>query len=133
MTGRPPAGAVLLPFPAHVDPRGSLVELDFRQLPFVPRRIFLVAGAVAGTSRGGHAHKHGQQLLVCVSGTVEVETVHLGGREVHVLESPTRALLVPERVWSRQIFREAGSRLLVLASHPYDPDSYVEDLPAVPP
>jgi hypothetical protein len=68
-----------------------------------------------------------------VSGVVVVETVQSESRETYVLESPTEALLVPERVWSRQIFREAGSRLMVLASHPYDPGSYVEDLPADPP
>ena len=111
--------------PVHVDARGSLVELDFRRLPFVPKRVFLVEGAEAGCVRGGHAHKRCRQILVCVRGIVSVEAAGPDGPETHELRSPAEALLVPARVWSRQIYREAGSRLLVLASHYYDPDSYI--------
>jgi dTDP-4-dehydrorhamnose 3,5-epimerase-like enzyme len=128
-TVRVSAQAFMLTFPVHVDARGTLVEVDFRALPFRPRRAFVVEGTEAGTVRGGHAHKRCRQILMCVQGVVTVETAGPEGRRTDVLASPTQALLVPARVWSRQIFDEARSRLLVLASHYYDPDSYLDGGP----
>ena len=119
--------AFALDLPIHLDARGGLVEMDFRNLPFVPKRAFIVEGAEAGSIRGGHAHKRCQQILVCVSGVVTVETLCGDQRATHVLDSPARALLIPARIWARQIYGDCPSRLLVLASHHYDPDSYVAD------
>lgn len=108
-----------------VDPRGELVPLDFGLLPFAPRRAFLVQDVPPGQARGGHAHAHGQQLLVCVAGRVEVELRHGTEAPEHVaLHAGTDALLVGTGVWARQVYG-AGAVLLVLASSAYDPDAYV--------
>lgn len=116
--------ARFVPLDLHVDARGCLQPLDFDRLPFVPRRIFTVAGVPPGTVRGEHGHRSAQQLLACVQGRVELVLRH-GPHEAHVTLEPTgTALWLAARVWSRQTYVEAHSVLLVLASEPFDPASY---------
>ena len=109
-----------------VDPRGELVPLDFGALPFVPRRAFLVQEVPPGQVRGGHAHAHGQQLLVCIAGKVDVELRHRGQSGHVALHAGSEALLVKAGVWARQAYG-VGAVLLVLASDAYDPEAYVHE------
>ena len=47
-----------------------------------------------------------------------------------ILSKPTLGIYVPPLVWGSQFRYEAGSVLLVLASHPYDPDDYIREYDA---
>ena len=122
-----PGRISLLTLESIVDERGSLFPLSFSQLPFQPQRLFVIAEVPAGTERGGHAHREQTQLLVCLNGVVEVRARIGDVVETMVLDRPTRGLLVPPMVWTRQIFLEADSRLLVLSSGEYDREGYVPD------
>jgi hypothetical protein len=117
--------ARLLELGEHADPRGRLVEFDFARLPFQPRRSFVVHGADAGMVRGGHAHARGQQLLVCLAGTVLVDLRRGDEAQQIELSSPTLALLLNPGIWAQQRYGGPDAILLVLASHPYDPGSYI--------
>lgn len=121
----PPGRARLHPLPAFVDERGELLPLDFGQLPFVPCRAFLVRQVPLGQARGGHAHLRARQLMVCAAGEVAVELRHDGLSARVTLRPDGNALLVEPGVWARQVYG-AGAALLVLASHPFDPDGYVD-------
>lgn len=110
------------------DPRGSLVEIDFDDLPFEPRRSFVIHDVPAGGVRGGHAHARGQQLLTCLAGVVSVEMRHRG--EVHRIDLSTRtqALLLTAGVWAQQRYSGPDAVLLVLASERYDAGSYIPEI-----
>lgn len=115
--------ARLYRFSRHTDARGTLLATD--QLPFAPFRAFLVRDVPPGTTRGGHAHTHGQQLLVRLSGRIQVELRAAGEKQFVELNESADALLIEAGVWARQTYLDA--QLLVLASHPYDPASYLCD------
>ena len=116
-----------VPLPARADARGRLLPLEFGDLPFVPRRVFTVAEVPAGTVRGEHGHRTGQQLLVGLQGRIEILLRH-GQREASTVLLPAEpGLLLQAGVWCRQTYAQAHSVLLVLASEPYDPASYIED------
>jgi dTDP-4-dehydrorhamnose 3,5-epimerase-like enzyme len=119
--------ARLLHFHVNSDARGDLVPFDFAQLPFTPCRSFVVTNVPVGTRRGGHAHARGQQILVCVAGAVEVRLRHHDIEQVVTLTAPSDALYVASGVWSEQVYRRPNSTLLVFASRPYDPTSYIRD------
>lgn len=121
--------ARLLQLSDHADQRGNLLALDFPDLPFEPRRSFVVHGAPRGTVRGGHAHKHGSQLLICLSGAVVVEMRFDGDVQRVELSTRTRALLLGAGVWAQQHYSGPNAILLVMASHPYDADSYLPESP----
>ena len=107
------------------DARGSLLPIEFNELPFLPRRLFTVAGVPAGTVRGGHAHRYGEQLLVCIQGCIDIWLRHDDEEARLTLVPDGPGLMAGPLVWSQQTYLRSGSVLLVVASHPYDPDSYI--------
>lgn len=120
-------GAQLVPLALHADRRGALVPLEFDDLPFRPRRVFVVSGVPPGTIRGRHAQRRGRQLLVCSSGRVTVE-LRRGARVSTVtLDRPDRGLLVDAGVWAAQTYETAGAVLVVLASEPFDRGAIVPE------
>jgi dTDP-4-dehydrorhamnose 3,5-epimerase-like enzyme len=118
--------ARLLQFDAFVEPRGTLFAFDFSRLPFAPCRVFLVQDVPPGTTRGGHAHMHGQQLLVRLTGEIVVR-LRCGRREERVvLSASDQGLLIGPGIWSSQLYRGEQAALMVMASEPYDADAYLE-------
>lgn len=115
------------PLEPKEDARGVLLPFAFHGMPFAPRRAFVVADVPAGGVRGGHAHRHGTQLLVCVQGRIEVRMRCTGEDALLELLPWTSALLVGAGVWCRQRYVAAGSVLLVFASDDYDPGSYLPE------
>lgn len=122
----------LLSFSLRKDSRGSLLPLEFSELPFPPRRAIVNRVSEAGVTRGGHSHKRCRQILICLAGTIDVELFHAGNKAVVRLETPDQALLIEPLVWSRQTFVEADAQLLALMSEPYEPDDYLEADAAAP-
>jgi dTDP-4-dehydrorhamnose 3,5-epimerase-like enzyme len=117
------AGTITLP--SSDESRGLLLPFDLGSLPFVPARIFVVKDVPVGTVRGGHAHREQQQLLFCLSGSLEVVLERGGESALVVLDSPATGLLIEPGTWSSQKFLEADSIELVFASGPYDPLEYI--------
>ena len=109
------------------EPRGVLTEIDFTSLPFQPVRIFFVTDVPPGSVRGRHTHRHGQQILICQLGRVQVRLRSEDAQELVVLEPDGPGLLLDAEVWAEQSYLESNSTLLVLCSHPYDPESYLDD------
>jgi hypothetical protein len=111
---------------SHADTRGILTALEFGHFAFKPMRLFLVE-APDGAVRGGHGHRHGRQLLLQVSGEIEIELRHAGGTEHVTLDRSSRALMIEAPVWSRQIYRGENPAMLVLSDVPFDPRNYLEE------
>ncbi|MDC7789920.1 FdtA/QdtA family cupin domain-containing protein [Rhodoplanes sp. TEM] len=112
------------------DARGALHPFDYADLPFVPRRVFVVEPSAAGTVRGGHANTKARQLLVRLAGTIDVALCH-AGREARVrLDATETALLLEPLVWAEQTYVTPDALLMVLASEPFDPGSYIGERPA---
>jgi acetyltransferase-like isoleucine patch superfamily enzyme/dTDP-4-dehydrorhamnose 3,5-epimerase-like enzyme len=110
------------------DPRGSLVVADFlSDLPFVPKRYFLVCDVPQNAVRGEHAHRACHQFLVCVSGFVSVHIDDGQRRSQVLLNRDDLGLHVPPLVWGTQYRYSPGAVLMVLASHSYDATDYIRD------
>ncbi len=116
-------------FAEFTDFRGSLTagEMPAPQLPFTPRRWFLVYGVPSRELRGEHAHRECHQFLICVAGSVTVSVDDGEHRGEVVLDKPSIGIYVPPMVWGSQFRYEPSTVLLVLASHPYDADDYIRD------
>lgn len=104
----------------------SVGEFD-RELPFVPKRYFMVFDVPSLETRGAHAHKNCQQLLVCVAGSCSV-LVDNGFESAEIeLNSPNVGLYMPPMIWGVQYKYSPDAVLLVFASDYYDADDYVRD------
>ena len=97
-------------------------------LPFAVRRVYYIYDVPAGVTRGFHAHKTLEQLLIAVNGAIEVTLDDgRGCIQSHVLDSPSKSLYVGPALWRTMKWKTAGAVLMVLASEPYDPDDYIRD------
>ena len=122
------AGVVVHELPLVHDLRGNLTAGEVPgDVPFTPRRYFLVHDVPTGETRGSHAHRECAQFLVCVTGTCAV-VVDDGEHRLEVaLDRPNRGVYVPPMVWATQYKYTRDAVLLVLASHPYDAADYIRN------
>ena len=124
-------GVELLNLPGVHDLRGMLVFAEVvEQLPFTPRRFFVIYDVPSREVRGEHAHHQLQQLLICLRGAVSVVVDDGEHRAEIILNSPTSALYIPPMIWATQYAYSANAMLLVLASHQYDASDYIRDYDA---
>lgn len=108
--------------------RGNLTVGDFvRELPFHPARYFITFAIPTAQTRGEHAHRECEQVLLCAHGACTVLVDDGREREEFRLDHPARALYVPPMVWAAEYRHTADSALLVFASHDYNPADYIRD------
>lgn len=121
-------GVVLHHMRLAIDLRGTLSAGEFPgQLPFAPRRFFLVYDVPGKEVRGEHAHRTCHQLLICARGSLSVVVDDGKQSEEVVLDRPEFGLHVPPLVWAVQYKYSSDALLLVLASEPYDAGDYIRD------
>lgn len=119
-------GVTLHRFPQHEDLRGSLLALELeRDLPFLPRRTFVVYDVPTEEVRGEHAHKKCAQFLICVRGSVRVLADDGTTRQEFALDSPSVGVFLPSMTWGTQYRYSLDATLLVFASHAYDASDYL--------
>jgi len=107
--------------------RGCLIPIEFRDLPFIPKRVFYVTGVPKDSRRGEHAHFLTEQLLICVQGRVGVNLLFDTKQQYLVLEE-NEYVYVPNFYWDAQDFLTGNDVLLVLCSTEYDKSDYINDL-----
>ena len=107
------------------DERGRLCPIEFPIMGFSPMLAFVING-VPGSVRGGHGHKIAQQLLMLVSGKIEVELRYGNSAETVLLDQDNRIILIKPMVWSRQKYLTENASLMVFSDIHYDPDEYFQ-------
>jgi len=118
----------LLNLRTFIEPDGNLVPIESKHdIPFDIKRIFYVYGVNDQNDRGKHAHYKTKQVLICLSGEVEVicdDGVH---RKKYKLTKPHQAIYIPEMIWDEQRYMSEDAVLLVLSNTYYDSKDYIED------
>jgi len=102
----------------------SLIEGN-SLLPFNPKRIYWIYDTPNGTERGGHFHHKLEQVIICISGQLNISLESINGfKKTYILNEPNKALYVPPGYWRDIIFHE-NAVLLCIASENYDENDYV--------
>jgi acetyltransferase-like isoleucine patch superfamily enzyme/dTDP-4-dehydrorhamnose 3,5-epimerase-like enzyme len=110
------------------DLRGKLAAGEFGQdIPFEPKRFFMVFDVPGKEVRGEHAHRRCEQFLVCIRGSVSVVVDDGTASEEIELHEPRQGLHVPAMTWAVQFKYSEDAILLVFASEHYDADDYIRD------
>ena len=119
-------GATMHLLRAVQDMRGSLSVGEFgSDLPFTPKRYFIVYGVPTREVRGEHAHRQCHQFLVCVRGSCVVLLDDGNNRREYTLEKPDCGIHMPPMVWGTQYRYSPDAVLLVFASEHYDAGDYI--------
>ena len=116
--------AYFIDVPRFEDSRGSLCVID-NLLPFIVERtyyIFRVKGV-----RGGHRHKKTVQALICLSGSCNVYVNNGEDETTYSLDEPGKCLIVEPKDWHTMRNFSKNSTLLVMSSHSYSRDDYIDE------
>lgn len=120
--------SILTNFAEIGDERGILVSLEsFRNIPFEIKRVYYIYNTKTGVSRGFHAHKNLQQMLVCLSGACEVMLDNGNNKLVYQLNKQHQGLFVDKMIWREMHNFSENCVLLVLASDYYMEEDYIRD------
>jgi hypothetical protein len=124
-------GCRIVDLPRIADPRGNLTFIEGeRHVPFPIARVYYLYDVPGGASRGGHAHKGLQQLIIAAAGSFDVLVDDGEHQERFFLNRSYHGLLVPRLVWRELDNFSSGGVCLVLASQHYEEDDYFRDYDA---
>jgi UDP-2-acetamido-3-amino-2,3-dideoxy-glucuronate N-acetyltransferase len=121
-------GVTLHKFKYVGDMRGDLSVGEFtKEIPFEPKRYFLVFNVPSEKTRGEHAHYKCHQFLICVKGSCSVVVDDGNQRREVELNQPNVGVYLPPMTWGIQYKYSADAVLLVFASHYYEGSDYIRD------
>ena len=115
-------------FQPHGDERGQLVALEEgKDIPFRIKRVYYMYDTADGVTRGLHAHKSLEQILVCIHGSCKVLLDNGIEKKIVPLEKPYEGLYVANNMWREMYDFSEDAVLMVLASELYNEDDYIRD------
>jgi dTDP-4-dehydrorhamnose 3,5-epimerase-like enzyme len=115
-------------FPKVTDYRGNLSFIEEnRQIPFKIKRVYYLYDVPSGATRGGHAHKNLQQLVIALSGSFDIILDDGVQRRKFFLNRPHYGLYIPPKVWRELENFSSNSVALSLVSEVYDESDYIRN------
>ena len=110
------------------DLRGNLTPIEGGiDIPFDIKRVYYLYDVPGGESRGGHAHKQLQQLIVAASGSFTVTLDDGKEKKMFNLNRSYYGLLIVPGIWRTIDDFSSGAVLLCLASDHYDAEDYIRN------
>ncbi|MBM3431056.1 MAG: WxcM-like domain-containing protein [Bacteroidetes bacterium] len=118
----------LLNFNKISDERGNLTYIQFPDhLPFKIKRVYWIYDVPSGQTRGGHAFKTQKEVVICLSGSVEVYVTDGKIEESYALNRPFTALYVPSMTWRQLRNFSTNSVVMILNSSYYNEEDYIHE------
>ncbi len=115
-------------FEPHGDDRGQLVALEeLKDIPFDVKRVYYMYDTTPGVTRGKHAHKCLQQIMICVHGSCKVLLDDGKEKEIFLLDKPNEGIYISNDIWREMFDFSTDAVLMVLASELYDESDYIRD------
>lgn len=115
-------------FQPHGDERGQLIALEeFKDIPFKVKRLYYMYDTLPGVTRGGHAHKKLEQILICIHGSCKIRLDNGVEKKIVPLEKPYEGLYISNDMWREMFDFSPNAVLLVLASELYDNSDYIRN------
>lgn len=112
----------------HSDRNGNLTVIENGEtLPFDVKRVYYIYDVPGGESRGAHAHKELEQLIVAASGSFTVILDDGKSKRSFFLNRPYQGLYVKPGLWRDLVDFSSGAVAMVLASDVYKKEDYIRD------
>lgn len=118
----------IIHLPKILDKRGNLSFIEgLNHIPFDIYRTYWIYDVPGGETRGGHAYRTNEELIVALSGSFDV-ILH-DGRQEHrfSLNRSYYGLYVPKMTWRLLENFSTNALALVLSSSVYDGNDYIRD------
>lgn len=118
----------IIELPKIFDPRGNLTFIEEQnQIPFDIKRVYWIYDVPGGETRGGHAFKQQQELIISLSGSFDVVIDNGNDKFKFSLNRSYYGLLIPAGIWRHMENFSTNSLAVVLASTEFDENDYIRD------
>lgn len=121
--------ATIIELPKIHNVAGNITAIDNAEgvLPFDVKRVYYLYDVPGGESRGAHAHRELQQLIIAASGSFDITLDDGQTRRTFQLSKPYYGLYMPEGLWRELNNFSSGAICLVLASKIYTAEDYIRE------
>lgn len=110
----------------HSERKGNLsVVENGKTLPFDVKRVYYLYDVPGGESRGSHAHKELEQLIIAASGSFRVTLDDGKCKRTFYLNRPYQGLYVKPGIWRELDDFSSGAVCMVLASDVFKSEDYI--------
>lgn len=118
----------IINLPKFLDSRGNLSFIEENnQIPFKIERVFWIYDVPGGESRGGHAFKKTEELIIALSGSFDVILDNGKEKQVISLNRSYNGVYTPKMTWLELTNFSTNSLALIIASTKYDEQDYIRD------
>ncbi len=112
----------------HSERKGNLSIVENGvTLPFDVKRVYYLYDIPGGESRGAHAHRELEQLIIAASGSFTVIIDDGKAKRSFLLNRPYQGLYVKPGLWRDLGDFSSGAVCMVLASEIYQKEDYIRD------
>ena len=110
------------------DDRRNLTFIQFPDhVPFKIKRVYWIYDVPSGQTRGGHAFKSQKELIICLSGSVEVYVSDGKIEESYTLNRPFTALYVPIMTWRQLRNFSTNTVVMIVNSDYFKEEDYIHE------
>lgn len=111
------------------DDRGTLSVLNFSDIPFVPKRVFIRQNMIPGSNSGnGHFHAILDEYICILSGNCTITTEKVITKEKTIIEATKgTTLYLPAMTKINIISHSTDTTMLVVCSEEYTPEDVFYD------
>ena len=120
--------AKIIELPKFLDDRGNLSFAEnINQIPFEIKRTYWLYDVPGGITRGGHAEKNNEELVIAISGSFEIYVDDGNESKTFTLNRSYYGLYIPKGLWREIKEFSSNSVALEFGSIPYDVNDYIRD------
>lgn len=119
----------IIQLPKITDVRGNLSFLQNKdQIPFDIKRVFWIYDVPGGETRGGHAYKTQQELIIVISGSIDIIVIDGNGKEIKFcLNRSYSGLYIPAMHWRHLENFSTNSVSVHLSSAEFSEADYIRN------
>ena len=119
----------IIDLPKIEDLRGNLTFVESEgHFPFELKRSYWIFDVPSGMNRGGHAFKEQKEVIIALSGSLDVLVNDGMEEKMFSLNRSNKALYVPNGIWREMLNFSTNSLALVLSSTFFSESDYVRDI-----
>lgn len=115
-------------FPKIHNRAGNITAIQNNiEIPFAVSRVYYLYDVPGGETRGAHAHKQLEQVIIAASGSFDVTIDDGKNKKTVQLNRPNYGLHIKPYMWRDLSNFSSGAICLVLASQVYQAEDYIRD------
>ncbi len=120
--------AKIIELPKYLDARGNLsFAEEITHVPFEIKRTYWLYDVPGGITRGGHAEKNNEELVIALSGSFEIVIDDGAHTRSFVLNRSYYGLYIPRGLWREIKEFSTNAVALEFGSIPYSEDDYIRN------